>query len=193
MLNVQYAAIVAGGKSSRMGRDKALLSWENRPLVAHIAQILRPIFFDLVIVTSNAEIAEAAQLPALADRYVGRGPLAGIHAALQHFGAPTFVVACDMPFLNADFIRCLSEDFSGTARVPLSQDGFEPLHAVYAPACAPLFEHHLQSAGKMPPLRQLLNEMGAQWIAPAVARGFDANLTMFVNWNCPSDLPTLRK
>ena len=185
---VTRAAILAGGRSSRMGRDKALLPFNNQPLVAHIAQILAPIFDEVIVVTTNPQIAEAADLPAVADTFLARGPLGGIHAALSHFGAPTFVVACDMPHLNAAFIRHLTEDFEGAARVPLSNDGFEPLHAIYAPACLPTFERYLQLEGKMPSMRRVLEKVGASWITPEIARSFDGELKMFDNWNTPADV-----
>ncbi len=188
MPQVQRAAILAGGKSSRMGRDKALLPFGNQTLIAHIAQTLRPVFAEIVVVTSNLEIARAADLPSVADQFSGRGPLAGVHAALLHFDAPTFVVACDMPFLNADFIRFLAQDFDGAARVPLSDGGFEPLHAVYAPTCLPTFERHLRTDGKMPPLRRVLEEVGARWVSVEVARSYDGDLKMFDNWNAPADI-----
>ncbi len=184
------AAILAAGKSSRMGRDKALIPFNGQPLIAHIAQILAPIFAQTIVVTANPQIAEAANLPAIADQFPSRGPLAGIHAALKHFNAPTFVVACDMPHLNADFIRYLAADFDSDAGalVPLSDDGFEPLHAIYAPVCLPTFERYLANEGKMPSMRRVLEEVGAQWIAPEVVREFDADLRMFANWNAPADI-----
>ena len=187
-MKVTHAAIIAGGKSSRMGRDKALIPFNGQPLVAHIAQILTPIFDEIIVVTANSNIARAADLPAVADVFLNRGPLGGIHAALSHFGAPTFVVACDMPYLNADFIRTLCADFDAPARVPLSGNGFEPLHAVYAATATPLFEKYLRSEGKMPPLRRVLEEIGATWIAPEIARDFDSELKMFDNWNTPADI-----
>ena len=185
---VTRAAILAGGQSSRMGRDKALLPFNGAPLIAHIAQILAPIFPQIIVVTANAHIAAAADLPAVADTFAGRGPLGGIHAALAHFGEPTFVVACDMPYLSADFIRYLCADFDGTARVPLSEHGFEPLHAVYAATATAHFEALTRGEGKMPPLRRILSEIGADWIEPEIARGFDKDLKMFENWNVPADI-----
>ncbi len=185
---VTRAAIIAGGKSSRMGRDKALIPFNGTPLVVHIAQILAPIFDETIVVTANSNIARAADLPAVADIFPHRGPLGGIHAALSHFGEPMFVVACDMPFINANFIRTLCTDFDAPARVPLSDDGFEPLHAVYAATAAPLFAKYLRVEGKMPPLRRVLEEIGAQWLAPEIARSFEGDLKMFGNWNTPADI-----
>ncbi len=188
---VRCAAILAGGKSSRMGREKALLPFENKPLIARIAEILTPIFPQICVVTSKIEVADAANLPMVRDRFPNRGPLGGIHAALSHFEAPTFIVACDMPFLNADFMRFLAQNFNGVALVPQNDGGFEPLHAVYAPQNIPIFESHLRGAERMPPLRSILQEIDAQWVSVEVARRFDPALKCFSNWNTPQDAANL--
>ncbi|MBW3636732.1 MAG: molybdenum cofactor guanylyltransferase [Armatimonadetes bacterium] len=188
---VRCAAILAGGKSSRMGREKALLPFGNEPLIARIAGVLAPIFPQICVVTPKTEIAEAAYLPMISDSFPNRGPLGGIHTALGHFEAPTFVLACDMPFLNADFIRFLAQNFNGSALVPQNEGGFEPLHAVYAPQNLPIFESHLRGNGKMPPLRRILEEIEAQWVSVEVARRFDPTLRCFSNWNTPQDAANL--
>ena len=166
-----------------MKREKALLPIEGEFLIQRIARILRPIFAEIVVVTTKIEVANAANLPAISDRFPNRGPLGGIHAALEHFQKPTFVVACDLPNLNADFIRELCEGFvDEAARVPRSTNGFEPLHAVYAPACLPIFQRELQGDEKMKSMRQLLEEVGANWVF------VDERLEMFSNWNTPEDV-----
>ncbi len=184
---VACAAILAGGKSSRMGTEKALLPFENQPLIAHIAAILRPIFPKVCVVTASKEVARAADLPAIPDHFPNRGPLGGIHAALTHFGAPTFVVACDMPFLNAAFIEFLARDFDAMALVPLGEGGFEPLHAIYSEKCAAIFENHLCGEEKMLPMRRILVEIGTRFASVETAREFDPNLRCFTNWNTPED------
>ncbi len=186
-MKVECAAILAGGQSSRMGTEKALLPIDNQPLIARIAQILQPIFAAVCVVTNQSEIAVAAELPAISDRFENRGPLGGIHAALSHFQAPTFVVACDMPFLNSPFIEFLAENFEGDALVPLGEGGFEPLHAIYNSSCTPIFENYLQSEGKMPPFRRVLAEIDARFVPLEIARSFDPTLKCFTNWNTPED------
>ena len=170
-----------------MGRDKALLPFNHQPLIAHIAQILEPIFPRICVITDISEIASAANLPAIPDHFLGRGPLGGIHAVLSHFGAPTFVVACDMPFLCAPFIEYLCQNFDGDALVPLGDGGFEPLHAVYGIACAPIFEAYLRGGEKMPPFRRVLEEIDTRWVPLETARLYDPTLQCFSNWNTPED------
>lgn len=184
---VHCAAILAGGKSSRMGTEKALISYLNQPLIARIIRILRPIFADICVVTNKPEVAAAAGLAAVPDQFENRGPLGGIHAAIQHFQAPTFVVACDMPFLCGDFIAFLTQNFAGDALVPLGESGFEPLHAIYSPLCGPVFENHLRQEAKMPSLRRVLEEVETRYVPLEMARLFDVDLRCFTNWNTPEE------
>lgn len=181
---VSCAAILAGGKSSRMGREKALLEIEGEPLIRRTARVLRRVFAQIVVVTNTSEIAEAAALPAIGDLHADKGPLGGIHAALSHYGEPTFVVACDLPFLTVDFLRFLTENFEGEALVPRSPQGLEPLHAIYAPGCLPVFERFLQET-KVPSLRRVLEQVDARVLESEVASRFGAR---FDNWNTPDDV-----
>jgi molybdopterin-guanine dinucleotide biosynthesis protein A len=171
-----------------MGREKALTDWRGMPLIAHVAAILRPIFPQICVVTSKTEVAAAAQLPAILDQFERRGPLGGIHAALSHFEAPTFIVACDMPFLNRAFIEYLSRNFESKALVPLSENGIEPLHAIYDGACLPAFETYLRGEAKTPSLRRVCDEVGARFVSEAVPRAFDPQLRCFSNWNRPEEV-----
>ena len=120
-----------------MGRDKALLPFNGAPLVAHIAQILAPIFPEIIVVTANENIARAADLPAVADTFANRGPLGGIHAALTHFERADVCRRVRYAYVSTPIsFALLCADFDGSARVPLSDNGFEPLHAVYAATAA---------------------------------------------------------
>ncbi len=192
---MECAAILAGGKSSRMGREKALLRLDGQPLVARIVAVLQPIFPQICVVTSSKEVARAAHCAAVGDRFEGRGPLNGIHAALDHFRAPTFVVACDMPWLCADFIRFLScnfrsDDFESDALVPLGENGAESLHAIYSPRCAPIFEELLIANPKTPPMRRVLEAIETRFVPLQTAREFDPALCGFTNCNTPEEFET---
>lgn len=189
MSHINCAAILAGGKSSRMGREKALLELSGELLVRRIARVLEPIFPRVVVVTNSAEVARAAQLPAVADAHLNKGPLAGIEAALLYFQTSTFIVACDLPHLNADFVRFQIEGWREEldALVPLSEQGLEPLHAVWAPSCLTSIQNALKEE-RPPSLRRVLSELNVGEIALEQARRFDAHLRFFENWNRPEDV-----
>lgn len=127
--------ILAGGVSSRMGCNKALLRLGGIPLIERVYRTMRRLFDEILIVTNTP--ADYAFLPCrtVADHYPGAGSIAGLHAAMGASSTERiFVAACDMPFLNPTLIRMLCDyDREAEAVVPLNGEGFfEPLHAVYA-------------------------------------------------------------
>lgn len=187
-MNVHCATIIAGGASRRMGRDKALLTINGEPLIAHVADVLRQVFPELVVVTSNPAISDAAEAPAISDIYPGKGPLAGIHVALKHWGQPTFCVACDMPYLNADFIRYLCEQLNGfDAVIPCAGEHDEPLHAIYTPACLPIIESTLQQE-RIGPVKHIYKHLEVCFVTEEIARRFDPELRLFESWNTPEEV-----
>ena len=127
--------VLAGGRSTRLGRDKALLELEGRPLITRTLDVLAQLTDDLIIVTSLASHLFSQSARVVADRYVGAGVLAGVHAGLLAArGELALVVACDMPFLNLDLLRyIISLARDADVVVPRWTD-VEPLHAVYRPA-----------------------------------------------------------
>jgi molybdenum cofactor guanylyltransferase len=136
------AGILAGGASSRMGTDKALLDFRGRPLIAHQLEILRGLF-DEVLIAANQTVRFAAfGARVVPDVLSERCSLTGLHALIA--AAPTpyvFAVACDMPYLNPELIRELLKPRDHADIVlPLSSRGPEPLHAVYSKACQPSIE-----------------------------------------------------
>src|SRR5690606_20588107 len=95
--------ILAGGKSSRMGRNKALLDFHGQTVIETIANELQKIVNHLIIVTNNQEDYAFLQLPMVSDKWQGIGPLAGIHAGLSISKTEkNLVVACDMPFVSRE-------------------------------------------------------------------------------------------
>ena len=129
--------IVAGGASSRMGRNKALLSFRGRPLLAHLLDGLRPLFDRVVVAANDPEPYAPFGVEVVPDALQERCSLTGIHAILRASSTEhAFVVACDMPFLNPALIARLVGCRTGNdVVVPESKDQIEPLHAVYSRAC----------------------------------------------------------
>lgn len=128
--------VLCGGSSSRMGRAKAWLPWRGRPMVAHVARVLRDAV-DEVVVVASAEL----ELPPLdarvvRDREPGRGPLAGIREGLACSDAElAFVCATDSPYLTPVFVKALLD--VGGAVVPEVDGHLQTLCAVYPRSVLP--------------------------------------------------------
>ena len=131
------AIVQAGGQSRRMGRDKALIDYQSRPIIAHVIETLRALSDDIVVVSNRSDLYSSFGARVTADYNPPCGPLGGLAAGLQAARHPlAVVVACDMPFLNVTLLRWLIDLAEGyDAVVPQSGDDFEPLHAVYRREC----------------------------------------------------------
>jgi molybdenum cofactor guanylyltransferase len=140
--------ILAGGASSRMGRDKGLLDFSGVPLILHTARLLEPLVAEVTVVGSPARYASLG-LRVIADadpaqaqdrpEKIGLGPLAGIATALSTTRLPwNLIVACDLPYLSAKWIDWLLSRTlrsQGDVVIPRTENGIEPLAAVYRREC----------------------------------------------------------
>lgn len=132
------AFILAGGKSSRMGEDKAFLQLGERSLLERALQLARSVAGDVKIVGGVAVENEAKfskYAPVVEDIYPDRGPLGGIHAALAGSQAElNLFLAVDLPFIDPGFLRYLlrvAEESEAIATVPRTGRWWQPLCAVY--------------------------------------------------------------
>lgn len=179
--------ILAGGKSSRMGRNKALLSLAGRRLVDRVVGVLREVFTDLLIVTNSPEVYADLGLPMVGDVFPDKGSLGGIYSAVYHTPTPyCFVAACDMPFLSAAVIRYLLEQRADYDVVmPDIHGEMQPLHAIYSKACLPpmlrrLEANRLRIVGFLPEVR--VRTVTANDLQP-----LDPDLRAFQNLNTPEE------
>ena len=129
--------VVAGGRSRRMGRDKALLPWNGSTLLDHAVTRLRAVCGDVRILSGALRRYEDRGLPVETDAVPDAGPLGGIHAGLGgRREAAGLFLGVDLPFVTVDLLRRLLELSAGhDAVVPLSSRGPEPLCAVYRSTC----------------------------------------------------------
>lgn len=128
------ALVLAGGASSRMGRDKALLEARGQPLIARVAAQLAPLFRHVLVSAAEPGAYAFLGLPVVADPEPGLGPLMGLAAGLEASPCDlVFVTACDVPVLDRAFVQDLLRLAHGhDAVVPVGEDGRpEPLLAVY--------------------------------------------------------------
>lgn len=128
------AIILAGGKSSRMGRDKSLLTADNIPLIKKIASQLDGYFKEIIIGANDIEKYRFLHLRVVPDLEEGKGPLMGIYSTLKSSKHEiNFVVACDIPDLDMNYvIELIGQAKDHEIVIPIWSDGrFEPLFAVY--------------------------------------------------------------
>jgi molybdopterin-guanine dinucleotide biosynthesis protein A len=177
------AFILAGGRSRRMGRDKALLELDGEPLAARTARTAAEAAGRAYIVGPAAVYGHLGY-PCLDERFPGLGPLSGLDAALRS-GLATWclLLACDMPGLDAASLRRLldlAEPSGCDAAVTVSASGRpEPLCAVYHVRLAGLVEQHLQE-GRLA-LHELLSRI--RWAAfPAPHAAFTTNINTPEEW-----------
>jgi molybdopterin-guanine dinucleotide biosynthesis protein A len=142
--------IQAGGQSTRMGENKALKRFLDRPLIERVIERLRPIADELLVTTNEPDAFSYLSIPLFPDIKPGRGALGGLHTALASAHYPQVaVIACDMPFASAPLVvaaTSLLEQESADVVIAQTAEGFEPLHAVYRrDACRPAVESALEA------------------------------------------------
>lgn len=125
--------ILAGGNSSRMGMNKALLKVGKLTVIERIVKELEQIVDDIIIVTNSNKEFSFLNLPMVEDKWKGKGPLAGIHAGLTASKTEkNLIVACDMPFISADLGKVLLDQlFQYQGVVPYIKNQRHPLFAAY--------------------------------------------------------------
>lgn len=182
--------IQAGGQSSRMGQDKALMPFLGRPLITRQVERLRPLGAPIVVVTNRPEAYAFLDLPLIPDDAPGHGLLVGLRSAFHKVNTPLVaVVACDMPFLQPALLLAqrdllLRED--ADVVIPRSPHGLEPLHMLYRrAACLPAIEAAIQAGERrviswLPAVRA--REMTVEEVA-----ALDPDFRAFINVNTPEE------
>jgi molybdopterin-guanine dinucleotide biosynthesis protein A len=133
--------VLAGGGSTRFGRDKALVPFGKETLLVRLCSLVAGVT-DAAAILGSSEKYGAVGVPCIADQWPGEGPLGGIVTALEATGATrsgresswNLIVGCDMPFLTADWLAYLIERATGSGAevvVPKSDYGLEPLCACW--------------------------------------------------------------
>ncbi len=205
------AVLLAGGKSSRMGRDKSALPVNGEPLWQRQLATLRATQPAEIFISGKSDGPYAGcGVEILADEFHDCGPLGGIATALRHCQSDRLIVlAVDMPAMTAAFLRSLLDESQRTAKgivpciaaltnsqariSPVRMNAkepqlFEPLAAVYPRAALALAEECLRTDERK--LEAFIRALEAN--ALALIRPVEAGeAALFTNWNCPADLPPL--
>jgi molybdopterin-guanine dinucleotide biosynthesis protein A len=182
--------VLAGGRSRRMGRDKAMLPYRGRPLIAHVAGTVekalgKEAWFGSgpVAIVGEPDRYRNLGYRVLADIYQNCGPLGGIITALSESPADwNLVVACDMPNLDPAALRMLVERSSNRIALCVAAEGpsgeAEPLCAIYHRDCLPIFTRALHD--KRLKMKDILRELQPE-LAALPARSL-ANLNTPEEW-----------
>ena len=187
--------VLTGGRSSRMGQDKALLPFGDDPLAVWVAKRVRQVCSDVSLV-GDAEKYAAWGFPVIEDVIPEQGPLGGIHAALAHSEARfTLVVGCDMPYLSPDFLRLLlriAQETDAEAVVPESEEfEYEPLCAVYARSCLAPIEEALRGGQRK--IKDVYRRLRLRAVPRAEWKPYDPEGRLFQNLNTPEDYEQARR
>ena len=183
------AVLLAGGKSTRMGRDKACVLIDGLPLWQRQLATLRAVHPRELFISGKPDGPYAsADVEILADNFPGLGPLAGLEAALRRASHPlVLVLAIDLPAMTATFLSDLVRQAaaSATGCVPREDRWFEPLAAVYPRACLPLAEACLHETDRsMQRFVRLAVREGLEGIRDVLP----GERALFKNLNQPGDL-----
>lgn len=134
-LNMITIVLQAGGKSSRMGKDKALLPFLGTPLIKRLRDRFLDVGDELVVIANDFSGYQDLNLPLFKDLIPDRGALGGLFTALSVAKNPLVgLIAADLPFASPDLLVNLFEKLLLTGAdgvIPNSENGLEPLHAVY--------------------------------------------------------------
>lgn len=182
--------LLAGGRSTRMGgRNKAFAAVGGEPIVARAVRVLGAVFPEVVIATNDPDRFRDFGARLVPDAFPGRGPLAGLHAAMGVASHPhVFVVACDMPGLDERTIRYLlaQGDDDVDAVVPRWDGDIEPLHAVYATHTRPIAETCLREGRAA--MRDFLPMLRVAYVSETDLSGVAGTAKSFLNVNTPEEL-----
>lgn len=186
-------AIQAGGASTRMGTDKALLPFCGRPLIEHIIDQVNPIADEIIITSNHQENLKYLGVKLVSDIIPGQGVLGGLYTSLLAAkNDAVAVIACDMPFVNTTLLtheRNLMLGGCCDVVIPKTATGYEPLHAVFRrKTCLPAVYAALCSGEKR--LISWFDFVKVQVIDDEMLRRLGVTKNAFENINTIVDLKT---
>jgi molybdopterin-guanine dinucleotide biosynthesis protein A len=189
------AIVLAGGKSLRLGRNKAIEQFGDRPLIQRVIDTVSQIDDDIIVVAASKD-----QLPRLEPNVQvvldccnqGGAALVGLYTGLKEATSfRSLVVACDMPYLNIELLRYIisvSEGFD--AAMPKIKNFIEPLHAVYSKNCLEPLLSQIESGNLQ--IFPLVKKVNVRFIEEDEFNRFDPQHLSFLNVNYEDDLKKAR-
>ena len=191
------AAVLAGGRSMRMGVDKTLLDVDGEALLARVVEVVASVCAEVIVVTNRPEAVEQAGIPAdvpvLLDEVAYQGPLGGLVTALKGASQDwVLAVGADMPWVNPDVVRALWAARGGAqVVVPLTDKGPEPLLALYHRDCLPAARRVLSTGRRR--IVAFFGDVTVVEVPVEALREVDPQLASLFNINTPEDLAEARE
>jgi len=180
--------ILAGGESSRMGRDKALLELSGEALIVRTARLVESASERCTVVGDSVRL-EGFELDVIEDEFPGAGPLGGIATALRSSEVEwNLIVACDLPYLTREWLEFLIEhavQSDSDAVLPMNERGAEPLCAMYHKRAESAIRAALDRGVRK--VTDALADVRIKFIEPSQWKGFDSEGLLFKNMNSPAD------
>lgn len=189
--------ILAGGKSSRMGFDKQFIRMKGKLVVEYQLEVLSKLFGEIIIVTNKPEEYKDCGCKLVNDELTDFGPLGGIHAALKASSSSfSYFIACDMPFINEEFILFMKNKLKEAKPKPQAVvtrfgNWIEPFNAYYSKDLLPAILEAYE--GKQNKISLVLEKSEVLYIAEAQARSFSPDWDMFTNINTRKDLEKIKE
>lgn len=189
------AAILCGGKSSRMGFDKCIIKIGDKYLTEIIGEQLEEVFDEIILISNDLNKFNDIKYKVVKDIIPDSGPMGGIYSALKYASSNNvFITACDMPVINTDFIRYMIETINNKnveGAVSLKSNYIEPLYAFYSTGMIERFESHIKKGSFK--LLSVIKESNMHYIQESEVKGFSRDMSIFTNLNYKTDLASLKK
>jgi molybdopterin-guanine dinucleotide biosynthesis protein A len=184
--------ILAGGKNLRMGKNKAFLEVDGERIIDRTKNLFLELFDEVLLVTNSFLDYLDLNLRMVADLHPGKGALGGIYTGLFHAShSHAFVAACDMPFLNKGLIRHLMDLSPGCdIAIPKTEDGWQPLHAIYSKKCLPFMEDLIREDNLK--IIDFFHRVKKREVPTEEILPFDPRLASFLNVNTPEELARIK-
>lgn len=196
--------LLSGGKSTRMGENKALMKLGNKSVIERIVDIVKPLFDKIILVANTPEEYRFLRLPVYEDIYRYRGPLAGIHSGLKHSETEKiFVISCDIPLMSRKMIRYIVEFPTKKPVTICNAAGYiQPLAGVYSKKIYEDIDKYLnrfdkensgseESKNKVCRMHAFLDQLDIEMLNPESEPFYSDDL--FFNMNRPEDYKSILK
>lgn len=189
-------AILAGGHGRRIGRDKATVQLNGRPLISYPVDALRSAGLDVVLaLRSGQEIpAGLENVSVVRDEFEDAGPLGGLHAILKWMPSEwVLVISCDQPFVRASLLHGLMSHTTCTADAAAARttEGLQPTPGLYRRSCRPAIEAALGRGDRS--MRDFLRSLQFCELTGEDLDSLDPEHASFLNVNTPQDLAKARR